>query len=219
MDGETNQAIEEYVDSERGRWGGDEEQRCVLGLYRRLAGGEPVTTAALARDLGEPEGRVGEILALLPSSWIERDGEGLIAGVCGLGLAATRHRLTAGGRTLFAWCAFDCLFLPELLDQELGVASTCPVTGAEIALTVTPKGVVEAQPQSTVMSFVTPGIAARRRELRQVFCRHINFFASDEAAATRDGGDGSLILDLAAAHALARRRNRAVFSEVMVAAS
>jgi len=86
MDGETTQAIEEYVDSERGRLGGAEEQRCVLGLYRRLARGEPVTDAALARDLGESGDRVGEILALLPSSWIERDGEGLITGVCGLGL-------------------------------------------------------------------------------------------------------------------------------------
>ena len=75
MDGKTTQAIEEYVDSERGRLGDGEKQRCVLGLYRRLARGEPVTDAALARDLGESEDRVGEILALLPLSWIECDGD------------------------------------------------------------------------------------------------------------------------------------------------
>ncbi len=218
MDGKTTQAIEEYVDSERGRLGDGEKQRCVLGLYRRLARGEPVTDAALARDLGESEDRVGEILALLPLSWIECDGEGLITGVCGLGLTETRHRLAAGRRTLFAWCAFDCLFLPEILDQELTVSSSCPVTGAEVALAVAPEGVIEARPHGTVMSFVTPGIGERRHDLRQVFCRHINFFASDEAAEKRQGGDNSLILDLVAAHALARRRNRAVFSEVIVAA-
>ena len=159
-----------------------------------------------------------EVLEALPPSWIERDGAGRITGFCGLGLAATRHRLTAGGGTLFAWCAFDCLFLPEILGQELGVASTCPATGTEVALAVSPEGIARARPEGTVMSFVTPDIGARRRDLRQVFCRHINFFASAEAAASRQGGDNSLVLDLTDAHALARRRNHAVFAEVNLAA-
>lgn len=214
MDGATNQAIEDYVGSERGRFGGAREQRVVLGLYRLLARGEPVSAANLARQVGVSEMGVEEVLGALPPSWIERGG-GAISGFCGLGLAATRHRLTAGGATLYAWCAFDCLFLPEILDRELGVESKCPETGTEVTLAVSPEGIARARPEGAVMSFVTPDIGARRRDLRRVFCRHINFFASDQAAASRQGGGNSLVLDLAEAHALGRRRNAAVFGAVL----
>ena len=88
-----------------------------------------------------------------------------------------------------------------------------------MALSVAPEGVAWARPEGMVMSFVTPGIGARRRDLRQVFCRHINFFASDEAAgAWRGDTPEALILSLDEAHALARRRNQAVFGEVTLAA-
>lgn len=216
MNDRTKRAIEAYVRSERGRFGDDAACRAVLRLYRLLAQGAPVTPAMLARDMGASENHMENVLAALPPSWIERDGAGRIAGFCGLGLTETRHRLAAGRHTLFAWCAFDCLFLPELLGHELQVASRCPATGTEVALAVAPQGVTEASPEGTVMSFVTPGIGERRHDLRQVFCRHINFFASDEAAAAwRRDEPETLVLSLDDAHALGRRRNAAALAGVL----
>ena len=41
------------------------------------------------------------------------------------------HRFEVAGRTLYTWCAWDSLFLPQILGQEAEVESTCPLTAAE----------------------------------------------------------------------------------------
>jgi alkylmercury lyase len=61
-------------------------------------------------------------------------------GFRGLALPAMPHRLQVDGRTLHAWCAWDTLFLPQLIGKPAGVESTCPTTEQTIRLTVTPDG-------------------------------------------------------------------------------
>lgn len=103
-----------------------------------------------------------------------------------------------------------------LLGGDLEVASTCPASGTEIRLTVTPGGVTAAAPEATLLSFVTPEAARMRAELREVFCCHVNFFAGPEAAETwRANHPDAAILTLEQVFELARLRNQTGYGAVL----
>ena len=58
-------------------------------------------------------------------------------------------------QTLYTWCAWDSLFIPEILGHTARVESACPVTQARISLTVGPQRIIEAEPSGVVISMVT----------------------------------------------------------------
>ncbi len=192
-------------------------QRVQTALYRLVSEGAPVDLDRLAAAVGLGRDEVAEILEAIPPSNFQRDEANRILGFRGLGQVPSRHRLTLAdpmlaGHKLYAWCAFDCLFLPALLGGAMEVASTCPVTQAEIRLTVTPTGVAQVRPESAVMSFVTPEAASMRADLRGTFCCHVNFFASEAAAeAWRADHQGAAIITLDQGFELGRIRNQAGF--------
>ncbi len=191
-------------------------QRVQLALYRLIAAGLPVSGDGLALAVGRDPVEVADMLAAIPASNFLYDSGGQIVGFRGLGQVPTRHHLGFAGKRLFAWCAFDCLFLAELLGGALEVASACPASGAEIRLTVTPEGVAAAGPEATVLSFVTPEAAGMRDALRDVFCCHVNFFAGVDAAESwRASHPGAGILTLEQGFELARLRNAASFGAVL----
>ncbi|MHA1151992.1 MAG: organomercurial lyase [Alphaproteobacteria bacterium] len=191
-------------------------QRVQLALYRLIAAGRPVDRDGLALAVGHDSVEVAEILAAIPASNFLYDSGGQIVGFRGLGQVPTRHHLGFAGKRLFAWCAFDCLFLASLLGGTIEVASACPTSGAEIRLTVTPEGVTSAGPESTVLSFVTPAPLGMRAELREVFCAKVHFFAGPEPAeAWRANHPDASILTLDQGFELARLRNAAGFGAVL----
>src|SRR5438105_3553591 len=79
-----------------------------------------------------------------------------ITGYWGLALSPTAHRFLIRGRLLYTWCAWDSLFIPELLGESARVESSCPQTKSRIHLTVTPRGVIDLDPAGAVVSLVTP---------------------------------------------------------------
>ncbi len=207
-----------YIAGEKDRFGDAERQTILLALLHLIAEGAPITAPDVAGAADVPAIAVAAAIADLPAAWFETDDDGCLVGFGGLSQIPTRHRLHLGARTLYAWCAFDCLFLPGLLGRTVDVESACPTTEAPVRLTISPHGTEDWTPRSTVMSFVTPDQAARRQSLRQVFCAHVNFFADTAAAgpwlATAETGQ---VLDLEIADALARQRNEAVFGAVLPA--
>lgn len=195
-------------------------QRVQLALYRLIAAGLPVEIEGLSQAVGRDRVEVAEILEAIPTSNFLYDSGGRMIGFRGLGQVPTRHHLGFAGRRLYAWCAFDCLFLPALLGGAIEVATSCRASGAEIRLSVTPEGVNAAAPETAVLSFVTPEAAKMRAEVRDAFCCHVNFFAGVEAAegwfATRpEAPSGTTVLTLAQGFELARLRNRAGFGAVL----
>jgi len=64
-----------------------------------------------------------------------------VTGFWGLSLHETTHCLEVSGKTLYGWCAWDTLFIPELLGSTARIISICPVTGKEIQLTVSSTGI------------------------------------------------------------------------------
>jgi alkylmercury lyase len=152
-----------------------EEQQIALTLLRLLAEGAPVPIKSLAGANELPAGHIEETIHRWPEA--RRDNRGHLTAFMGLSVAEIgHHRLHLDGRTLSAWCAWDTLFLPELLGTTARVTSRCPTTGEHVSLTMTPDGPSDVAPPITVMSFLTPGRKFGSNVINN-FCRYVHFFA------------------------------------------
>ncbi len=168
-------------------------------LLTLLAEGKPVPKAAVARALGLLEPEVEPVLAEIPS--LEFDEGRNIVGA-GLSLRPTPHQFEIGGKHLYTWCALDTLIFPVLLGRTALVTSPCAATDLPVRLRVGPEKVRDLEPTSAVVSLQ---LFEETRDVRNAFCRHSNFFASEDSAAPwlRAHPDG-WVLPVGQAHALAR---------------
>ncbi len=190
-----------------------DEQRVSLQLYRLLAEGEPVSRSRIAETLGLPEASVNTILEQWPGVYFNEEGE--VIGYWGLALPDMGHRFEVEGRLLYTWCAWDSLFIPELIRKTATVTSACPVTGETIRLTVDPGGIRTVHPAGTVMSFLTPPDESFREDVINQFCHYIHFFSSAEAGAQWCAGhQGTFLLPLDRAMELGRIKNRAQYPDL-----
>jgi alkylmercury lyase len=166
---------------------------------------DPPRALALLRELAD-----GRPVAADHARWpnVKLDGEGRIVGFSGLSLTPTAHRFEVGGRRLYAWCAWDTLFLPAMLDRPALVRSTCAVTGREVRLDVDPSGVRAADPEPLWVSFPAPS-STSAADLTGTFCCHVHFLAGREAADRWEAGHpGGTALTLQDAFELGRRATR-----------
>ena len=97
--------------------------------------------------MGEP----GVSAVLRQMSDVDYDSAGHVIGF-GLSLVPTAHHFTIKDQTLYTWCALDTFLYTVLLDQPSKVISHCPVTGQPITLAMTPEGISELTPASSVIS-------------------------------------------------------------------
>jgi alkylmercury lyase len=103
------------------------DQRVAIATYRVLARGSRASLEAIAAEAEVTPADVEERLNAWPA--VFRDGEHQVVGFWGLTVAEMPpHELTVGGVKLWAWCAWDTLFLPARIGAELEVRSVCPVT-------------------------------------------------------------------------------------------
>lgn len=191
-----------------------DKQTIAIALLRLLAEGAPVSDRALAAASGASEEKTRDALASWPG--VFRDEDGRVVGFMGLSVVEFgEHRIEVGGRTLTAWCAWDTLFLPELLGQTARVHSRSPVTGEQISLTVGPDGPSQTHPGGTVLTFLTPERPFDADVVRS-FCHFVNFFASERAArewAARR--PGTFTLSIEQGFQLGQRINAARFGRAL----
>jgi alkylmercury lyase len=155
-----------------------EEFQLFPALLRLLAAGKPVAPEELARALHRS---LPETQTLL-QTWDHRtDQEGNII-AAGLSLVPAPHQFHLGERTLSTWCALDALLFPALLGRTARVISTCPVTGQEIRLTVTPEAIVDLSPASAVVSVRLPGEETNICNVQEDLCNAGHCFVSHEVA-------------------------------------
>jgi alkylmercury lyase len=191
------------------------EQRIALTLIRQLALGAPVSVSDLATAAELSEAQITNTLDHLPG--VFRDEEQRVVGFMGLTVVKMgHHRIRVEGRRLSAWCAWDTLFLPELLGETAYVTSRSPASDTEISLTVTPAGPTDLAPADTVVSFLLPETEFDA-DVIQRFCHFVHFFASAE-----DGEQwtaqhpGTFLLSADDAYRLGQLTNRAAFGAVLV---
>ena len=190
------------------------EQRAQLLLFRLLAQGAPVTPARLAAATGSAEGQVRRWLARWHGVHTS-DGE--VVAFQGLSLTETPHRFRVDGRDLYAWCAWDTMFLPELLGRSAQIQSTCPITGRRIRLTVGADGPRGVDPADTVLSF-RPSSPVFVDDVQESFCRFVHFFSSRAAAETWIAEHpGTIVITLASGFEIGRRTNAAQLGDALQA--
>lgn len=193
------------------------EQRMSLELYRLLAEGQPVPRATLAERLGIPVDSVNRILDTWPG--VFSDPKRQVVGYWGLAIPAayaSPHRFTIDGRSLSAWCAWDTLFLPQLLGQTAQVESIGP-TGVTVRLTVTPDRVESVDPIGAQMSFLLPDCTGVLKDVLTTVCHFIQFFPWRQVAESWTAQHaGTFLVSIHEAHVLARLKNEAQYREVLV---
>ena len=192
-----------------------EQQRIALAVYRRLAEGSPAPASSIAADAGAESERVEDLLASWPGVFLDEDRR--VVGFWGLTIRrlSPTHRLRVDGRELFAWCAWDTLFLPGILGTTARVESVCPTTGQTISLVVSPRAVLETSHPPAVVSFLTPD-RSFDADVIQSFCHFVHLFASRDAgeAWTADH-PGTFLLTLDDAFELGRQVNALNFPSAL----
>ena len=183
----------------------EQGQGLQLMLFRLLAEGRPVDPARLAERAGLS---VAEIVEFLDSWHGVHLAEGTrIVAFQGLSVVEAPHRLDVDGRTLYAWCAWDTLFLPELIGRPAEIESSCPATGETITLRVGSQGPADVAPPEAVLSFLLPG-ARFSEDTIASFCSFIHYFAScdtaDEWAAEHPG---TFVISIEDGFEIGRRTN------------
>ena len=158
-----------------------QEQRISAQIYRLLAEtGQPVSFRSLAQNLNLPVSEVQQVL----DDWtgLFYDDENRIVGYWGLALGKTPHRFAVNGHTLYTWCSWDSLFIPQVIGRTAQVESLDPLSKEDVRLTVSPEGVEQVEPGSAVTSFMIPETDHIRSDVIKSFCHYLHFFASRETA-------------------------------------
>ncbi len=193
------------------------EQRLSLRLYRLLAEGQPVPRKVLAERLEVPDETVNRILDGWPG--VFSDNERRIVGYWGLSIPAANkssHTLKINGRTLSAWCAWDTLFLPQLVGHTADIESASPGDAGIVRLTITPQQVERVEPVGSQMSVLVPDAQEMQKNVVTSFCHFVHFFPSRQAAQSWTAKHaGTFLLSIHEAHVLARLKNEAQYRDVL----
>jgi len=189
------------------------EQRIALGLYRLLAEGEPVSSDRLAQHLDLSTSLVREVLDTWPAVYF--DDKKNVIGFWGLALGEMPHRFKVDGRQLYTWCAWDSLFIPELLGKTAEVESSCPISGQTISLTVGPRRVKNFSPDAAVVSLLSP-TASFDMNVIASFCHYVLFFSSEESGNKWIANhEDTFLLTVNDAFEIGRLTNEATFGAVL----
>jgi len=186
------------------------EQRLALDLYGLLSEGNAVPLEFLSERAGMSLADLKTTLQNWPGVFY--DDNHRIIGFWGIAIDEMPHRLEVNGKTVYAWCAWDTLFLPELLDTSAHITSHCASTGDEISLIISPMG-IESQSDQIMVSFLVPDNSELVENITTSFCQYVFFFrtrASAEHWVTEH--PGTFLLSLGEAFTVGRKMNAARYN-------
>jgi len=156
-----------------------QQQHLALALYRLLAQGKPVSIRMLADAVKQPVSVIDQTLQSWPGVFF--DDSHNIVGFWGITIQEMPHQIDVNDVTVYTWCAWDTLFIPELLDTTAEITSHCAQSGDEIVLTISPHGIETAQPSQIMISFLLPEEDELKNNITTSFCHYVFFFRSREA--------------------------------------
>ncbi len=151
------------------------EQQIALNLYQLLALGKPVLTAFLADNINQNYVVIDKIIHSWPGIFFDENNN--VIGFWGLTINETQHQMIVNDITVYTWCAWDALFIPELLNTKVSVYSTCPVTKENINLELSPNEVKSTNKKDIVVSFLKPDLNDFDNIITN-FCHFVYFFSN-----------------------------------------
>ncbi len=152
----------------------------MASIYRELAKGNPLAPDTIERLITE-SGANSEAGHEFVDGLTEKDDSGNVVGAAGLSQNQYAHQFRVDGVELTTWCAWDTLFIAQVLGRTAHVTSYAPGSGEEITLEVGPEG-VNSNPPEAVVSFVLLDPEQIDMEslesVYMIFCHQIHFFSS-----------------------------------------
>lgn len=198
----------------------EEKQQISAKIYNLLSEGNPVSIEEIANSLGMKMNEVERIT----DKWagIYFNDEGNIIGYWGLTIKKMGHKFRIGDKTLYTWCAWDTLFIPQIIGKTAKVESRDPVTKEVIELTVMPTdGISDVSPSEAVVSFMIPDADDVRADVIKSFCHYIHFFESKETAekwiSESEKKEELLTLSIEEAYEIALQRNELALGNILEA--
>lgn len=187
------------------------QQQLALALYRLLAKGKPVSINMLEKVVKQPQDVIIQALKSWPGVFF--DDQQQVIGFWGITIQEMPHQMNVNGVTVYAWCAWDTLFIPELLNTAVEITSHCALNGDEITLVISPQGIETAQSNQIMVSFLLPDKDELKENITASFCRHVFFFRSRESGtAWIAERPGTFLLSLDEAFAIGKILNAARFN-------
>jgi alkylmercury lyase len=186
-----------------------DEQRLAAAALRLLSAGEPVSIPAAATAARLPASQAEAMLRSWPA--VFRDDHGRVTGFWGLALAPMPHRIQRDGTSLYAWCAFDPLFLARVIG-DLQVATSDPVSGEDISYRISDDGTISgASHPHAVLSFLRPD-KPWDDNVMTTFCHYVWHFTGPVTARQWTAAHpGTFVISLGDAGELARRHAARAF--------
>lgn len=188
---------------------GPDNSRLLIRAWRNLSKGQPLTTRDIERisdDLGIAHDQAAKFLRQVT----ERDSNDNIIGLVGLSLNQVwPHRFYVKGNSFRTWCAWDALFLPSMLGEDVVVECESPVSGKTVLLRFKPDAVESSYPEGAVVSIATidPEVhdVSSLEAIWSNFCHQVYFFPSREEADEWAAGKSNIaILTVEEAYELGR---------------
>lgn len=155
--------------------------RITVKTIQALAEGSPLSPDRLAELWEMDIDQVGIILnQALAAGRIELNDQGnLVGGILSLNL--TPHRISIDGKVLYAWCAYDAIYIPGVVGKSAQITSEDPNTDGLIDIFITPSGLARIHPEGTVISVVGPE-EDMRGGANSPRCSKMHFFESRDSA-------------------------------------
>jgi len=157
------------------------DQEIASAVHRLMSSGGSIEPAAIAKAVRHVSvDLVNERLNSWPG--VFRDDSGRVVGFWGHAIESLdpEYRLIADGRTTYAWCALDTLFIPGVIGKAVRVEATDPISGEPVSLVVDREGAREIDPAGAQVSMVIPD-GPFGYDVIESFCHKVLFFASEES--------------------------------------
>ncbi len=154
---------------------GLENRDYTIKVHKELLKGKPITKEKCLSILNLANAKSGNLLEKVA----EFDAEGNIVGFLGLSLMPTRHKVIIENKTFYTWCAIDAILFTEWLAVSADVYSNDPIDNTPIELKMNVDQLISSNPFPLFVSWVK---SIHTCDIRNSFCNHVLFFASDTTA-------------------------------------
>ncbi|MEE9190677.1 MAG: organomercurial lyase [Candidatus Neomarinimicrobiota bacterium] len=195
----------------------DFERKVSIQIYRELAKGKPVSITNIAESLGYPFEKVNTVISNWPGVYYDETKN--IIGYWGLTIGKMAHSLKVDDVTLTTWCAWDALFIPQILGKTAEITSEDLNTKEKIRIAIAPDGIEKIDPPKAVVSFMVPDTDKIRADVVSSFCHYVHFFSSIESAdhwiANSNKKDELIVLSLSEAFEIGSQKNHQQYKELI----
>lgn len=191
-----------------------QEQLLAVTLYRLLSQGKPVTIKQLALSANLDQGDVETILKKWPLVFYSYDKN--IIGFWGLTIQPMSNVIHINGTTVYAWCTWNTLLIPFILNKTVDITSACAQTDNPISLVVSPHSAISALPGDIYVSIPSPESLRNISNAASMFSYFFYFFESKQAGeAWVNRYHDTILIRLEDAFEMGRRINSTRYGEVL----